>query len=875
MGPVSVLSFARVSRILLASALLSVSAEAQTGIIFTTAQFSGEETLIDFEGYAPGTRISNQYESLGVTFSLSDGTDPWIETIDQTARQFAPQGSGLLQNFAPGTTSFPDSLPDLEVNFTTPVNRAAFEIKNNLDDDLIIVLHCFNDDEVVGTQLYSTSFGFRFLGLESAQPFDRLTADVTDVINGAFRLDNLRFECDPMVAIVDSLPPRMQLVEPADGLIVGGTTVPVTVDVIDASPTTVTSTPAGLSASLPHCGGTASGSVALPVEGANLITVQVTDAAGNSSGSSVTVIRDTLSPGITVLSPDPGAVLAASPSILTVSVEDATATSVSFGGNSFELESGSGIVSGAVSLVEGANTISITATDAVGNTTTTQHVLVLDLSSPLVTIDSPADGAVLGAGDALAAVTVSVDDLTGTTVSSDPSGVDGTLPAGGGILTGAVALAEGSNTITVSAVDGAGRSGSSSVLVLLDTTGPSASIGSPNDGETVRGTIEFAATAVDVAPGTGVSQIDFLLDGSVVASFADPGVTVLTDVDTIGLSDGYHQFAIVATDGVGNVTSTSVSAYVDNTDPGVVISSLSEGDLVSGLIELDVTATDAGAGVTSVQTLVAGEGPNVQNGSEELEEGVPSITITSIADTTAYLDGLLSVSVSAIDEAGNEVDQTILVEVDNTAPSKTLVAPVHGDTVSGTIDIVTEASDDNFASLQIFANGVLLGSTAANTYSLAFDTTTVTDGPLVILVVASDLAGNRSTCSATVNVDNAALEISPRTLFLSSRGKKKSVTMVLEGAGLDSLLPIEESDLVLVVPGGSPVPATAGFAGDDAIGDSDGDGIPDLVIKFDRQLLISALRAGVNAGMVQTRVPVEVKAYAGGNLLGADNIVLR
>ena len=454
-----------------------------------------------------------------------------------------------------------------------------------------------------------------------------------------------------------------------------------------------------------------------------------------------------------MLSPDPGAVLAASPSILTVSVEDATATSVSFGGNSFELESGSGIVSGAVSLVEGANTISITATDAVGNTTTTQHVLVLDLSSPLVTIDSPADGAVLGAGDALAAVTVSVDDLTGTTVSSDPSGVDGTLPAGGGILTGAVALAEGSNTITVSAVDGAGRSGSSSVLVLLDTTGPSASIGSPNDGETVRGTIEFAATAVDVAPGTGVSQVDFLLDGSVVASFADPGVTVLTDVDTIGLSDGYHQFSIVATDGVGNVTSTSVSAYVDNTDPGVVISSLSEGDLVSGLIELDVTATDAGAGVTSVQTLVAGEGPNVQNGSEELEEGVPSITITSIADTTAYLDGLLSVSVSAIDEAGNEVDQTILVEVDNTAPSKTLVAPVHGDTVSGTIDIVTEASDDNFASLQIFANGVLLGSTAANTYSLAFDTTTVTDGPLVICLLYTspsprDQRGSRMPSSA-------------------------------------------------------------------------------------------------------------------------------
>jgi hypothetical protein len=44
----------------------------------------------------------------------------------------------------------------------------------------------------------------------------------------------------------------------------------------------------------------------------------------------------------------------------------------------------------------------------------------------------------------------------------------GALPPGGGVVTGAVTLVEGNNSIAVSATDGSGRTGIATVAVLLD-----------------------------------------------------------------------------------------------------------------------------------------------------------------------------------------------------------------------------------------------------------------------------------------------------------------------------------------------------------------------------------------------------------------------
>jgi hypothetical protein len=119
-----------------------------------------------------------------------------------------------------------------------------------------------------------------------------------------------------------------------------------------------------------------------------------------------------------------------------------------------------------------------------------------------------------------------------------------------------------------------------------------------------------------------------------------------------------------------------------------------------------------------------------------------------------------------------------------------------------------------------------------------------------------------------VTVANLVVVLDPATVNLKSKGGANSVTVVVEGANAGLLMPTEAHALALRVPGGSPVPATSGWPGDDATADTDSDGIPELRIKFDRQALIAAIRAGIAANLIQADAPVPVSLLANGVAIG-------
>jgi hypothetical protein len=678
---------------------------------------------------------------------------------------------------------------------------------------------------------------------------------------------------------VDTDPPIVSILAPADGAISGALEIEVEVEVEDASPSEVTSTPAGVSASLPAGGGSASGTVPLLLEGANVIAVNATDTAGNTGGTSVVVIRDTTPPSVTVTAPPAGAVLGESPATLEAAVSDATSTLVSFTGSDlvFSLPPGGGSITGSVALVEGENSIVIRAVDAAGNATEVTHVVILDLTAPLVSIDSPAGNATFGSGESPIAVTAVIDDLTATTVSSSPPGVSASLPAGGGIATGAVELTEGFNTITVSATDAAGRTGSDSVVVLLDTTAPEVAITSPAAGAAVRGTIDFHAEANDDlpgSPGTGIALLELLVDGALVASFTAPPFEVF--LDTTALADGLHELSAVATDGKGNSAAHAITVLADNTPPAVAILAPVDGAWVAGTIAFVAEGADGGSGLAEVTLRAGGLAPTLDP-SAVFSPPVASALLEGEEDTTRRPDGPLALTAAARDDAGNEASASIVVNADNTAPEKSIVSPLEGETVSGTIDIIVEVTEEpNLASIEILVDGVSLGTSATSPFAVAFDTTSRLDGAMTITAVAADLAGNSSTCTTKVLADNISVVLQPETLNLQSKAKGRHVTGVLEGVNVDLLLPLSESGVFLFVPGGNPVPALADFPGSRSTSDGDGDGVPELLVKFNREELIASIRAGIRAGAIapNSKVELTVKA-AGGFVLGSDLVQLR
>ena len=663
----------------------------------------------------------------------------------------------------------------------------------------------------------------------------------------------LRFQ----TASVDVDPPAVSIVSPLDGSVVSAPSVLVTASVSDAGSTTVTSLPGGVSGSLPPGGGTVSGSVSL-AEGPNTITVNAADGSGNAAATSITVVRDSVAPSIVSVTPADGSIVGVPDVNFVVEVSDTLPVTLNVAGILRSLPAGGGLGTVPVTLVEGENGVFISARDTAGNTSGLVVRVVLDSNAPVISIDSPADGSVVGPDGSPAPVLVTVNDTTAITVSSSPDGVSGSVPAGGGVLAGAVALVEGTNQIVITATDALGRSVTASVTVVLDSTPPSISLESPPDGAAVRGTIDLAASAQDPAPGSGVAEMRFSVDGAPVStSDSSPFVSPL---DTTELADGLHAVTATAADAVGNAASESVRIHVDNTLPTLAFSSPEDGAQVSGTFAFELAASDGTSGVVSVEVLANGAAPtDAPPGAQDMP--VPSLVFSGQEDSTRWPDGELRLSAKVTDAAGNEASASILVRVSNSAPATIVISPADGSRVSGVIPIGVEVSGPQVALVELFVDGSLLGSSGSAPFAVSFDTTSRLDGSMSITAVVADVGGRTSSAAVSVIVDNMAMEIHPTVLNLKSQGD--CVKVLVTGSGSELLL-APGRRMELRVPGGTSVPAAGAKAGEGGI-----------TVPFNRSALVSSLRAAISTGAIPAEMPVSLVLAADGFEIGSALVLPR
>jgi hypothetical protein len=91
-------------------------------------------------------------------------------------------------------------------------------------------------------------------------------------------------------------------------------------------------------------------------------------------------------------------------------------------------------------------------------------------------------------------------------------------------------------------------------------------------------------------------------------------------------------------------------------------------------------------------------------------------------------------------------------------PSVSITSPADGATVSGTVSVTADASDDNGVSqVEFFVDGSSLGtdSDGSNGWSASWDTTAYADGGYTVEAVATDSAGQTASDSVSVTVDNS------------------------------------------------------------------------------------------------------------------------
>jgi VCBS repeat-containing protein len=185
----------------------------ERAILSNPSQFSGSETVIDFEGLTnnhgfPGDVLDpNQYSAQGVQISLvgphQAGLTDYYSDASQP-RQFGPSGDYVLDDFPLiGTGSdLGTPYPDLDMKFATPMNRVGFEL---LSQPGVTTVTLLSGGNVVATQTFNTNLNFQFIGLEDLAGFDEVVVHTAST-NDAFVIDNLRFESAYRVTVNNVAP---------------------------------------------------------------------------------------------------------------------------------------------------------------------------------------------------------------------------------------------------------------------------------------------------------------------------------------------------------------------------------------------------------------------------------------------------------------------------------------------------------------------------------------------------------------------------------------------------------------------------------------------------------------------------------------------
>ncbi|NIG42275.1 Ig-like domain-containing protein [Enterobacter sp. Acro-832] len=534
----------------------------------------------------------------------------------------------------------------------------------------------------------------------------------------------------------------------------------------------------------------AAGDVQALSEGNHTLTVNVSDKAGNGSSVTADFAVDTTAPVVTIDTVAGDDILNTSEQgqaqIISGQANGAAAgdvVTVTVGGQSFTgvvLADGSWSVGVPASVLgalgEGNHTISVSVTDAAGNTGSATHGITLSGNPPEFTIDTISQDNVLNAQEAMQPLS-----LTGTSNLPDGSAITVTLnnvsyqaTVENGIWAVQVPVSDVLNlantlyTVSVSGTDSVGNSGSAAATLLVDTVLPQVIINTfagdnlVNNAEagvdqTLSGRVTGAAAGDTISVTVGGKSYTATVGSDLTWSVKIPSA----DLQAFG--DGDLTFTASVTNSHGNTGTGERNININAQLPGLRVNTISGDDVVNAIEQqqdLTVTgsSTHLAAGTQITVTINNVEYVTAVNASGHWQIGVPT------ADLQAWTAGEVTVSVSAEDAWGNTVAAEHPIELDLNAVAVTI------DTVSGD-DLLNAAEKGADLTLSGQTQGVEAGQTVVvkfadqtftaqvqqdGSWSLTVPASameTLIDGRAQVSVSVTNVNGNSADASRVVTVD--------------------------------------------------------------------------------------------------------------------------
>lgn len=229
------------------------------------------------------------------------------------------------------------------------------------------------------------------------------------------------------------------------------------------------------------------------------VSVEATNEAGTKGSADAStvdglklVVKETVAPVITIVSPTAGAYVANSKQPVVFNITDET------GGSGVDIstlvvkQDGTAVAAANIThtaitngysvtytpsaaLSDGSHTVTINCKDHDGNAAAEKSTTyTVDTVPPTLNVTSPADGLITAASSVTVAGTTNDATSSPVVITISLNGTDqGTIPVGtGGTFSKVVTLKESSNTIIVKAKDAAGKESSVTRTVTLDTSVP-------------------------------------------------------------------------------------------------------------------------------------------------------------------------------------------------------------------------------------------------------------------------------------------------------------------------------------------------------------------------------------------------------------------
>ncbi|STE42012.1 adhesin for cattle intestine colonization [Escherichia coli] len=441
-------------------------------------------------------------------------------------------------------------------------------------------------------------------------------------------------------------------------------------------------------------------------------------------------------------------------------------------------------------LTDGSHTLTATVNDKAGNPASTTHNLAVDLTVPVLTINTMAGDDIINAAEHGQALVISGSSTGGesgdvVSVTLNNKTYTTTLDASGNWSVGVpaadvTALGSGPQTITASLSDRAGNSDSTTHDVTVDLSGPTLTINTVSDDDIINSTektqdLIISGGSSGLATGTTVTV---MLNGLAYSATTDSSGnwSVTVPASAVGaLGEAVYSISASATDSAGNSGSTTHTVNVESLLPGVIINTVAGDDIINAA-EIAVAQTISGQ-VTG--TAVAGNTVIVTIGGNQYTATVQSDLSWSVSVPANVLQALgngeLTISASVTNSANNTGTATRDIVIDANLPGLR-VDTVAGDDVINSIEhtqaLVVTGSSSGLAAgaaLTVVINSVTYGATvlADGSWSVGVPAADVTNWPagtVNIAVSGTNTAGTTTSISHPVTVDLATVAITINTL---------------------------------------------------------------------------------------------------------------